>query len=86
MGDFHMKTISCFSKIALTAALGLGMAIPVVAATNEQVQTPIPSTQLVAARRCVYKRIYHPGHYTRRFGLVGKRVYHPGYYTTKRVC
>ncbi len=81
-----MKTISGFSKIALTAVLGFGMAIPVVAATSEQVQTSIPSAQLIAARRCVYKRVYHPGYYTRRYGLVGKRIYHPGYYTTKRVC
>lgn len=81
-----MKKISSLSKIALTTVLGLGMAIPVVAATHEQVQARTPSAQLMAARRCVYKRVYHPGHYTRKFGLVGKRVYHPGYYTTKRAC
>lgn len=81
-----MKTLSCFSKVALTTVLGLGMTIPVVAATNEQVQAPIPSAQLMAARHCVYKRVYHPAHYTRSLGIVGKRVYHPAYYTTKRVC
>lgn len=101
-----MRSTSFFSRISLaTAVLSLGMAIPVVAAGLEQVESnskavemsaqPLserselsqtPSSGLVALRRCVNRRVYHRGYYTRSFPLVGRRVYHPGYYTTQRVC
>ncbi|MHC5673034.1 hypothetical protein [Nostoc sp.] len=96
-----MNKTSLFSGIALvTVVLGLGMASPMVATSveprspdistgfvsghSELLQTP-PS-ELIAARRCFLRRVYHKGHSSRRFGIVGRKTYHPGYYTTKRVC
>lgn len=96
-----MNKTSLFSGIALvTAVLGLGMASPMVATSveprspnistgfvsghSELLQTP-PS-KLIAARRCFIRQVYHKGHSSRRFGIVGRKTYHRGYYTTKRVC
>jgi len=96
-----MNKTSLFSGIALaTTVLGLGMASPVFAKGFEprasEMSTaslsghsgllPTPSPQLIAARRCINRRVYHKAYYTRRYGIAGKRVYHPGYYTTERVC
>jgi hypothetical protein len=92
-----MTKTSLFSGIAIaTAVLGLGVAAPVFATglqqrsiestglLSEHSALPISSPELVAARRCVLRRVYHPSYYTR--GVLGRRVYHKGYYTTRRVC
>ena len=96
-----MNKTSLFSGIALaTAVLGLGMASPVLATSVEPRLSEIStgfvsghsellqthSSDLIAERRCFYRRVYHQGYYSRRFGVVGRRTYHPGYYTNKRVC
>ena len=95
--DITMTKTSWFSGVALaTAVLSLGVAAPVFATGSGQ--RPIESTgllsegsalhisspEVVAARRCVNRRVYHAGYYTR--GIFGRRVYHKPYYSTKRVC
>ncbi len=92
-----MTKTSLFSGIVLaTAVLSLGVPGSVFATGSEQ--RPIAqngllsehsalqssSPELIAAWRCVNRRVYHPAHYTR--GILGRRVYHKGYYSTKRVC
>lgn len=96
-----MNKTSLLSGIALAAAVvGLSMASPVIATNalakpdsmskglllehSELLQTP--DSQLIAARRCFYKKVYHKGYYERRFGVVGRKQYHPAYYTSQRVC
>lgn len=92
-----MNKISFFSGIAIvTAVLGLGMAIPVLAAGTDSVdstsplaevsgQTLTPSSQLIAYQRCYYKQVRHPAYYTRQ-GNGRRGVFHKAYYTRERVC
>jgi hypothetical protein len=92
-----MIKVPLFSGIALaTAVLGLGVASPVFATGLEQraiestelsaehSALQVSSPELIAARHCFNKRVYHPAYYTR--GVLGRRVYHKAYYTTQRVC
>lgn len=93
-----MRKISFVSGITLLAAVaGLGVTSPSLASgvgtnistglVSEQPQLlQTPSKQLIAARHCYIRRVYHKGYYTRKFGIVGRRQYHSGYYTTERVC
>jgi hypothetical protein len=85
---------SFFSGIALVTALGLSMTTPAAANSSlaksvelgekgtghsESLQQP----NLIAARPCYYKRVYHKGYYSIRHG---RKQYHPGYYARERVC
>ncbi len=41
------------------------------------------SPELIAARHCVIKRVYHKGYY---YYANGRRHYHAAYYSNQRVC
>ncbi|MBO3462510.1 hypothetical protein G7B40_029500 [Aetokthonos hydrillicola Thurmond2011] len=93
-----MKNTSLLSGITLLATVGgLGVTTPSLASgvsnnisagfVSEQPQLlQTPSKELIAARRCYIRRVYHRGRYTRKFGIVGRKQYRSGYYTSERVC